>query len=477
MPKPPRPTIRLQLVLTHNPTKDTDYIFQIPRLAVEQLEDQHSDWAAWYKAMYLDQDAASSSREVGLSAQELRDLGGLAKLLQKYPAHGPSTQLSRKRQATEYDVGSYDTKDPFVDDSELGVDEPTHTVRTSKDGFYVASGRVELAPAKASSLISSHATSAFRAGPTFNRGWAAGRTNKLLAKRAASLRQQQRALPAKETSEAALPTPEPELAPAMAAPESVQTSVPDITEKKKNKYPTRPVHPQLQGMFDHLKALVSKASFAVKTKFPPELKPPLIETAKVAVELDEYNDNFFNYLPSIFPYNRFTMMKLTKREFFHKHMEYFRDLQEEHIDKLSKLIDEHFPIQASEYEALCREHGVEGKDNNDHQGVDEEKVGDTSAPVAETDELVRRFRWTDEMREELFTVITVENAMSEIRNEKLKLENVPDSYSEINARKAMYKRIADLFPEEGWVNTTHVSREYGLIKKRRDREDDLEEAE
>ena len=257
----------------------------------------------------------------------------------------------------------------------------------------------------------------------------------------------------------------------------MQTSVPDATEKKKNKYPTRPVHPQLQDMFDHLKALVSKASFAVKTKFPPELKPPLVETAKVAVELDEYNDNFFNYLPSIFPYNRFTMMKLTKREFFHKHMEYFRDLQEEHIEKLSKLIDEQFPVQASEYEALCREHGVEGKDNNDHQGVDEEKVGDTSVPVAETDELVRRFRWTDEMREELFTIITVENAMSEIRNEKLKLENVPDSYSEINARKAMYKRIADLFPEEGWVNTTHVSREYGSIKKRRDREDDLEEDE
>ena len=54
---------------------------------------------------------------------------------------------------------------------------------------------------------------------------------------------------------------------------------------------------------------------------------------------------------------------------------------------------------------------------------------------------------------------------------------MPDSYSEINARKAMYKRIADLFPEEGWVNTTHVSREYGSIKKRRDREDDLEEDE
>lgn len=47
-----------------------------------------------------------------------------------------------------------------------------------------------------------------------------------------------------------------------------------------------------------------------------------------------------------------------------------------------------------------------------------------------------------------------------------KLENSPESYSEINARKALYKRvrpetdqIADFIPEEGWVNTTNVSRE------------------
>lgn len=91
---------------------------------------------------------------------------------------------------------------------------------------------------------------------------------------------------------------------------------------------------------------------------------------------------------------------------------------------------------------------------------------------------MKRFRWSDEMRDELFTIVTVENAMSEIRNEKLKLENSPDSYSEINARKALYKRvcfslcslqIADFVPE-GWMNTTQVSREYGLVKKRRDRE-------
>lgn len=451
---PPRPTLRLQFPLTHAPRHKSDYIFRIPRLAVDQLSDAYPEWTSWYRAMYLEGDMAKTSREVGLSAEELHDLGGLAKLLHKYPTQGPATHLSRKRRIDEYDVGSYDTKDPFVDDSELGVDEPTHVVRTRADGFYVVKGPVALACAKASTMESSRSASAFRSslGAGVGQGWAAG-TNKLLAKRAASrkLQQSNQATPSDSTattpsdtstakppapasdsssSGAADPAPATTAAastttehgtPANAAPmEKADTKKLTAREKRKNKYPTVPVHPQLQAMFDHLKQLVSKASFAVKTKFPPELKPPLIETAKLAVELDEYNDNFFNYLPSIFPYNRFTMMKLTKREFFHKHMEYFRELQEEHLDRLGKMIDESFPTQLADYEAMCRERGVEGKDNEEG-GMDED--GETAADDArlqiEPDDMTKRFRWSDEMRDELFTIVTVENAMSEIRNEKL----------------------------------------------------------
>lgn len=445
---PPRPTLRLQFSLTHTPRHKSDYIFRIPRLAVDQLSEAYPEWTSWYRAMYLEGDMAKSSREVGLSAEELHDLGGLARLLHKYPTQGPATHLSRKRRVDEYDVGSYDTKDPFVDDSELGIDEPTHVVRTQADGFYVAKGQVALACAKASTMESSRSASAFRSslGADVGRGWVAG-TNKLLAKRAASRKLQQSSptprapsMPdSSMDSPATMPMPPaatsnanetPDTAPA-APPAAAAAPADEVSsdrsdaknrtaEKRKNKYPTVPVHPQLQAMFDHLKQLVSKASFAVKTKFPPELKPPLIETAKVAVELDEYNDNFFNYLPSIFPYNRFTMMKLTKREFFHKHMEYFRELQEEHLDRLGKMIDESFPTQLAEYEALCRERGVEGKDNEEG-GMDEdgETTVDETRLQMDADDTTKRFRWSDDMRDELFTIVTVENAMSEIRNEKL----------------------------------------------------------
>lgn len=336
-----RPTIRLNVEVHPGGPSKSNYIVPIPQLSVERLESKYPKWSAWYRSTYLDSEASQSTyQSVGLSQQELEDLGDLAKLLQKYPTQGMGS-FQRKRRADEYDVGSYDTKDPFVDDSELGLDEPTHIVKTRSDGFYVALGPVELARAK-SHHMSSNSASAFRSsigslGMTPGLSGYARQTNKLLAKRAASRKGQGSAVstrvhkdhpdqtdsqPAegmpnergKEASER-VDVPEPERARETGPAPTSATNGHDKVEKKKNKYPVRPVHPHLQQMFDHLKVLVQRASFAVKTKFPPELKPPLIDTAKLAVELDEYNDNFFNYLPSIFPYNRFTMMVRTRKRY------------------------------------------------------------------------------------------------------------------------------------------------------------------
>ena len=42
--------------------------------------------------------------------------------------------------ATEF----YDTSDPFIDDSELAVDERQYIAQTKQQGFYVSSGEVAL---------------------------------------------------------------------------------------------------------------------------------------------------------------------------------------------------------------------------------------------------------------------------------------------------------------------------------------------
>jgi len=46
----------------------------------------------------------------------------------------------KKNLTTEY----YDLTDPFIDDSELAMDERTYFAQTKQQGFYVSSGEVAL---------------------------------------------------------------------------------------------------------------------------------------------------------------------------------------------------------------------------------------------------------------------------------------------------------------------------------------------
>jgi hypothetical protein len=48
-------------------------------------------------------------------------------------------------------------------------------------------------------------------------------------------------------------------------------------------------------------------SWENKSKFPPNLKPLVAKLAIQAIRLDEYDEHFFNLMPYLFPYNRFTM--------------------------------------------------------------------------------------------------------------------------------------------------------------------------
>ena len=57
----------------------------------------------------------------------------------------------QKNAAQEY----YDTTDPFIDDSELAVDERTFFAQTKQQGFYVSSGQVALLTDKCAPVMTS----------------------------------------------------------------------------------------------------------------------------------------------------------------------------------------------------------------------------------------------------------------------------------------------------------------------------------
>lgn len=51
-----------------------------------------------------------------------------------------------------------------------------------------------------------------------------------------------------------------------------------------------------------------------KAKFPPHMKPILADLAQKAIRTDCYTQPFFDRMPDIFPYNKFTITKLIKKE-------------------------------------------------------------------------------------------------------------------------------------------------------------------
>ena len=60
-------------------------------------------------------------------------------------------------------------------------------------------------------------------------------------------------------------------------------------------------------LFTMSNVLLFAENWESKGKFPPNIKPVLAKVALRAVVLGEYDDNFFNLMPRLFPYNKFTM--------------------------------------------------------------------------------------------------------------------------------------------------------------------------
>jgi hypothetical protein len=55
-----------------------------------------------------------------------------------------TSPLQKRKRVVEDKTNDYDYQDPFIDDSDLKLDEPLITHRPAKEGFYVQNGAVEL---------------------------------------------------------------------------------------------------------------------------------------------------------------------------------------------------------------------------------------------------------------------------------------------------------------------------------------------
>ncbi|KAJ8509030.1 hypothetical protein ONZ45_g8761 [Pleurotus djamor] len=252
-------------------------------------------------------------------------------------------------------------------------------------------------------------------------------------------------------------------------------------------------------------------SWEQKGKFPPNIKPLLNSVAIQAIKLDEYDDHFFNLMPTLFPYNKFTMTILTDR-------------QDELLEELTALANAGFTKAEEEYEKHLsqwaqrqEQHRVEaelngrsestgagGEDPSRHGTEDEGGGGpggggsggggsakdamdvdrappshseDTpTAPSTATTTAhpkenppTKRYRLTDAMKLVIWQLVSISNELCRLENEKNQYENSMATKSDQALRKSLYQKIVAAFPP-GWMSSGQISREVSVMKKRLERE-------
>lgn len=346
--------------------------------------------------------------------------------------HKPAGKRKRKNQQAEY----YDLNDPFIDDSELAIDERTYIAQTKQSGFYVSAGDVALlkdksdkgdrkggastldvpgSPAKkpkskklvptiiplGGGVTSLSVTKPAAPKPEVDHApesiSAPARSSQTRSKPQAQAqthgngtRETPIALSdtedilllsgvphtsASESPTALLPAPDmwdtsmsiPASASHAQSPNATSTNGlkrksssnaenhntntnGSSTKKKRRTVGIESFKPELQEALYELKAAIEKESFEQKGKFPPSLKPMLTNVALLAIRLGDYNETFFDLMPKLFVYNRFTMKKLIKRIVHAGHQKLLTERQDDLLAELKKQADEGFERAKEEYE-------------------------------------------------------------------------------------------------------------------------------
>ncbi|KAG0340325.1 hypothetical protein BG000_000182 [Podila horticola] len=237
--------------------------------------------------------------------------------------------------------------------------------------------------------------------------------------------------------------------PAAAPRPPVGKSTPTPSEGAKHKAPKvlEPLNPEVKLAYDVVVDLARNETWEVKTKFPPHIKPPLFECARLALSTRTsgyvLDDSFFVHLQAVLPYNKFTLKKLIYRNVLPQWIE---DLEAQKAKYISM-----FTTRA----------GMVWKSSGLSAQVDAE--GDT--PMEEEGR-TRKFPWTQDLRLLLWEVM---EKFMEILAAKSELHSIDDTLpvppSESKTRKDAYQMLLPAFPPK-WMTSYEISRQYSQLKEK-----------
>ncbi|KAJ6578590.1 hypothetical protein B0H10DRAFT_2101262 [Mycena sp. CBHHK59/15] len=590
-PPPPMQTIRLVFELGGPDNYEVD----VKRMAREE----GFAWGTPVSKKYRDEGSSGSDGEDGSDGEEgdvekgkdvkdkdAKDADGDVEMDAdgKPKLKKPKKKSKKSKAAAEY----YDVSDPFIDDSELAIDERTYFAQTKQKGFYVSSGEVALvrdkSPKKPKSKkklgptlslnVPTASTSALKPPAVTKKAKAASAAAKVVAP-ASKAKPPSKALGTKDSPIPLLEEDEEEsksdvfgtkprssTGKAKAKPDDDGDEANAIAEgvnRMKGKWKERVsisgpgsatltngashgeqqnrqngersasagggtrasrmgtmrwgrrgsecFHPDLQLSIEKMKQAIAAESWETKSKFPPSLKPLLAALSLQAITLDEYDDQFFNLMPMIFPYNKFTMSKLIKRTIFHDHTELLNQRQDALLEQLRVLATEGFPKAQEEWERSLQNYeekrkekdkaraegdpdSVEGStgptrhptedpearvgsaglssagDGDKNKGDDKEGPGKGGAHHGPP---LKKYRMTETMKNIVWQLVLLSNECCRLENEKNSLEGSVLQVSEQGLRKVLYQRIVAAFPD-GWMSSGQISRDVSAMKKKFEKE-------
>ncbi|KAF9192965.1 hypothetical protein BGZ51_004420 [Haplosporangium sp. Z 767] len=222
---------------------------------------------------------------------------------------------------------------------------------------------------------------------------------------------------------------------------------PAIAQPQKKPIQPQPLHENVKATFAVVADLAGKESWATKERFPPHLRGPLFECAKVALAVRTtgymIEDHFFVHLQTILPYNKFTLKKLIYKNIL---PEWIRELQTQKEGLLAMFKKR---VHADALALGLSTEFIQRSENN---------VSDDSR---------KTLTWTPGLRLLLWEI--VEKYM-EIRaaNKELHLidsKTFPPHRPESQTKKDAYETLLQSFPA-GCMTSAEISRQYSQLKEK-----------
>ncbi|WVF68361.1 hypothetical protein IAT40_003126 [Kwoniella sp. CBS 6097] len=313
--------------------------------------------------------------------------------------YGEDNRKSKKAKFKKKKPIDYDLNDPFIDDSEIMIDAPTHYARPKKEGFFVHSGMLELleespvkakprttkAKARTSNAVpappkpprrslSAAVLSHKRRGSGFKGSEAepisiddsdgetkAAGPSKLVARRSGSLSPSPRDDDVEKDEDLDLQPVE----------------IDRVLYKNASKDPAL-LPPYLMfaaAVRRRLNALRGESekhdwSHGARGKFPDHLRPFLQAAGRAAYEHDLFgladregvDKSFFLALPSALPYNEFTLRKLVTKLCYTGYWIWLQDCEEEGIEQFKDMVNQEKDDILAKYEEAHKAWEVEVKE-------------------------------------------------------------------------------------------------------------------